>query len=198
MHLGSVNTVLSILILLLGIPVTLFGLVGMGPQVNIHRIRPWSIAAWVFRLGGTLMIVGLLLNLSTGLDRTFTIVSLIMGSACVVSCAVIIHHEWVQAGHVGQPEFKLHLSPLLIVLWLGSMLCGAVLIVGLTANWITMTLQWLIVAQMSLPFAFLLGIQISPERRRANFLVTQSFSLQAYIIGVIVMVLGLILLVKAG
>ena len=168
----------------------------MGPQINVHRIRPWSAAAWVFRLGGVLMSVGLLLSLSSGLDRALITVSLIMGTACLISCAVIVHHEWVQAGHVGQPDFQLHFSPLLVMLWLGTMLCGVVLIVGLAANWITMTLEWLIVIEMSMPFAFLVGIQSSVERRRANFVLTQSFSLQAYILGVILMVLGLILLVK--
>ncbi len=170
----------------------------MGPQVNVHRIRPWSIAAWVFRVGCSLMIVGLLLSLSTGLDRALVTVSLIMGTACVVSCAVIVHHEWVQAGHVGQPEFKLHFSPVLMVLWLGTMVVGAVLIIGLAASWMSSTLQWLLIIEMSIPFALLLGIQISAERRRANFQLTQSFSLQAYAMGVIMMTLGLIILVKAG
>src|SRR4249920_1699403 len=78
--------VISPLILLLGIPITLFGLVGMGPQVNVHRIRPGSIAAWVFRIGGALMIIGLLLNLWGGLERALVTVSLIIGTACVVSC----------------------------------------------------------------------------------------------------------------
>jgi hypothetical protein len=181
---------------LIGIPITLLGLVGMGPQVNVHRIQPWSFAAWVFRLGGLLMITGLLLNLFSGLDRALVMVSLIIGTACVVACAVIVHHEWVQAGDANQPDFHLHFSPVLMVLWLGTILGGAVLIVGLAASWITMTLQWLIIIEMSMPFALLLGIQISTERRRANFALTQSFSLQAYIFGVIMMVLGLILLVK--
>ena len=142
------------------------------------------------------MIIGLLLSLSGGLDRALVMVSLIIGTACVVSCAVIVHHEWVQAGDTNQPDFQLHFSPMLVVLWLGTILGGAVLIVGLAASWITMTLQWLIIIEMSVAFALLLGIQISTERRRANFVLTQSFSLQAYIVGVIMMVLGLILLVK--
>ena len=168
----------------------------MGPQVNVHRIQPWSFAAWVFRIGGALMIIGLLLNLWGGLERALVTVSLIIGTACVVSCAVIVHHEWVQTGHAEQPEFHLHFSPVLVALWLGTMLGGAILIVGLAANWITMTLKWLIIIEMSIPFALLIGIQISTERRRANFSLSQSFSLQAYTVGVILMVLGLILLVK--
>ena len=76
------------------------------------------------------------------------------------------------------------------------MLGGAILIVGLAANWITMTLKWLIIIEMSMPFALLVGIQISTERRRANFVLTESFSLQAYMLGVIMMVLGLIILVR--
>ena len=186
------------LILLIGIPITLIGLVGMGPQVNIHQIRPWSAAAWVFRVGGALMMIGLLLSLSSGLDRALVIISLIMGTACVVSCSVIVHHEWVQAGHVGQPEFKLHFSPVLMVFWLGTMVVGALLIIGLAASWMSSTLQWIIIIEMSIPFALLLGIQISTERRRANFQLTDSFSLQAYVVGVIMMVLGLIILVKFG
>ncbi|MBI1278978.1 MAG: hypothetical protein GC179_12690 [Anaerolineaceae bacterium] len=186
----------SVLALILGIPIVLIGLVGMGPQVNVHRIRPWSIAAWVFRIGGTLMIIGLVLSLSSGLDRALVSVSLIMGTACVVSCAVIVHHEWVQAGHVGQPDFKLHFSPVLVVLWLGTMLVGVVLIIGLAANWLSSTLQWFIIIEMSIGFALLLGIQISTEKRRANFELTRSFSLQAYVIGIIILMLGLIILIK--
>ena len=186
----------SLIALLLGILMTLIGLVGMGPQVNVHRIRPWSAAAWVFRIGGAFIIAGLLLSLSRGLDRALVTVSLILGTACVVSCAVIVHHEWVQAGHVGQPDFHLNFSPLLMVLWIGTMLMGAVLIIGLAAGWMSGTLQWLLVIEMSIPFALLVGIEISTERQRANFSLMQSFSLQSYIIGVIVMVLGLILLVK--
>jgi hypothetical protein len=188
--------IVPLVALMLGIPITLIGLAGMGPQVNVHRIRPWSFATWVFRLGATLMIIGLLLSLSTGLDRALVMVSLIIGTACVVSCTVIVHHEWAQAGHADQSDFQLHFLPMLVALWLGTMLCGAVLIVGLAASWITMTLQWLIVIEMSMPFALLVGIQISSERRRANFSLTESFSLQAYTLGVIMMVLGLILLVK--
>ncbi len=188
---------ISALILLLGIPITLIGLVGMGPQVNIHHIRPWSVAAWVFRVGGALMIIGLLLSLSRGLDGALVTVSLIMGTACVVSCAVIIHHEWVQAGHAGQPDFQLHFSPVLLILWLGTMILGTVVIAGVASSMIVPTLNWLMIFEMLLGVALLFGIQISSERRRANFVLTQSFSLQAYIIGVIVMVLGLILLVKA-
>jgi len=174
----------------------LIGLVGMGPQVNVHRIRSGSIAAWVFRIGGALMMIGLLLSLSSGLDRALVIVSLIMGTACVVSCSVIVHHEWIQAGHMGQPDFQLHFSPLMLVLTVGTMLIGAVLIIGLAAGWMSSTLQWLIAIEMIVGFALLLGTQFSAERRRAAFSVSQSFSLQAYILGVIVMVLGLILLVK--
>ncbi|MBA3869316.1 MAG: hypothetical protein H0X30_09185 [Anaerolineae bacterium] len=188
--------VFSPIILLLGIPITLIGLVGMGPQVNVHQIRPWSAAAWIFRLGGALMIIGLLLSLSSGLDRALVVVSLIMGTACVVSCSVIVHHEWVQAGHVGQPDFKLYFSPVLMVLWLGTMALGAVVIAGLATNMTVPTLYWLMVFEMIIPLALLVGIQISAERRRANFHLGQSFSLQAYILGLLVMVLGLILLVK--
>jgi len=189
--------VLGTLILLVGIPIGLIGLVGMGPQVNVHRIRPWSIAAWVFRLGGVLMIIGLLLSISTGLDRALVTVSLIMGTAFVVSCAVIVHHEWVQAGHVGEPEFKLYFSPVLIGLWLGTMLVGSVLIIGLAASWMSSTLQWLLIIEMSIGLALLMGIQTSTERQRAHFDLTRSFSLQSYVVGVIIMVLGLIILVKA-
>ena len=189
---------ISIVSLMLGIAFTLIGLVGMGPQVNVHRIRPWSAAAWVFRTGSALMIIGLLLNLSSGLDSALVIVSLIMGTACVISCAVIIHHEWVQAGHNGQPDFRLQFSPVLIVLWLGTMLLGVVVIAGLATHMLVPTLNWLMIFEMLIGFALLFGIQLSAERRRANFLLTQSFSLQAYILGLIIMVLGLILLVKTG
>lgn len=143
------------------------------------------------------MIIGLLLSLSSGLDHALVTVSLIIGAAFVVSCSVIVHHEWVQAGHVGQPDFKLHFSPVLIGLWLGTMLVGAVLIVGLTASWMSSTLQWLLIIEMSIGLALLIGIQTSAERRRAHFDLAQSFSLQAYVVGVIMMVLGLIILVKA-
>ena len=182
---------ISIVSLMLGIAFTLMGLVGMGPQVNVHHIRPWSAAAWVFRFGSALMIIGLLLNLSSGLDSALVIVS-------VISCAVIIHHEWVQAGHNGQPDFRLQFSPVLIVLWLGTMLLGVVVIAGLATHMLVPTLNWLMIFEMLIGFALLFGIQLSAERRRANFLLTQSFSLQAYILGLIIMVLGLILLVKTG
>ncbi len=186
------------LILLIGIPILLIGLVGMGPQVNVHQIRPWSAAAWVFRIGGALMIIGLLLSLSGGLDRALVTVSLILGTACLISCSVIVHHEWVQAGHHDQPDFRLQHSPLLIVLWLGTMLLGAAVIVGLATNMLVPTLNWLMAFEMIIAFALLLGIQISAERRRANFQLTQSFSLQAYVLGLIIMVLGLIILVNGG
>lgn len=187
---------LGTLILLVGIPIGLIGLVGMGPQVNVHRIRPWSAAAWVFRVGAVLMIIGLLLSLSIRLDHALVTVSLIMGTAFVVSCSVIVHHEWVQAGHIGQPDFKLHFSPLLMALWLGTMLVGAVLIVGLAVSWMSRTLQWLLIIEMTIGLALLVCIQTSAERRRAHFDLAQSFSLQAYVMGVIMMVLGLIILVK--
>ena len=188
--------VFSPIILLLGIPITLIGLVGMGPQVNVHQIRPWSAAAWIFRVGGALMIIGLLLSLSSGLDRALVVVSLIMGTACVVSSAVIVHHEWIQAGHAGQPDFKLQFSPLSLVLWIGTMVLGAAVIGGLATNLVVPTLQWLLIFEMVIGFASLMNIQFSAERRRANFSLSASFSLQAYIIGLLVMVLGLILLVK--
>ena len=70
------------------------------------------------------MIIGLLLNLWGGLERALVTVSLIIGnSLCGIVCAVIVHHEWVQAGHAGQPEFHLHFSPSVgCALWLGTML----------------------------------------------------------------------------
>ncbi len=186
----------STLILLVGIPITLIGLVGMGPQVNVHRIRPWSVAAWVFRVGGALMVIGLLMSLSSGLDRALVIVSLIIGTACMISSSVIVHHEWIQAGHAGQPDYHLHFAPISLMLWLGTMVLGAVVIMGLASNMVVPTLNWLMIFEMLIGVAKLFSIQISSERRRANFILTQSFSLQAYILGVIVMVLGLILLVK--
>jgi hypothetical protein len=191
------NSVLSVISLLVGILVTLIGLVGMGPQVNVHRIRPWSVAAWVFRVGGLLMIIGLLLSLTSGLERELIRVSLILGTACVIACAVIVHHEWVQAGEQAQSDFRLQHSPLLIALWLGSMALGAVVIIGLATNMMIPTLNWLILFELLISFGLLAGIQSSSERQRANFILIQSFSLQAYIVGVIVIVLGLILLIKS-
>jgi hypothetical protein len=193
---GLASPMLGALILLVGIPILLIGLVGMGPQVNVHQIRPWSAAAWIFRIGAALMIVGLLFSLSSELDRALVMVSLIIGTACVISCAVIVHHEWVQAGHVGQPDFKFQFSPGLVVLWLGTMLVGVVLIIGLAAGWTNSTLQWLLVIEMSIGLVLLAGIQASAERRRANFALSDSFSLQAYVFGVVIMVPGLIMLMN--
>ncbi len=192
------NGVLGAISLLAGIPITLIGLVGMGPQVNVHRIRPWSAAAWVFRVGSLLMIIGLLLSLASGLERELIRVSLILGTACVISCAVIVHHEWVQAGDQARADFRLQHSPLLIVAWLGSMALGAVVMIGLATNMMIPTLNWLMLFEMLISFGLLVGIQSSTERQRANFMLVQSFSLQAYITGVIVIVLGLILLIKSG
>lgn len=187
----------STLFVLVGIPILLVGLVGMGPQVNVHRIRPWSIAAWIFRIGGALISIGLLLSLSSGLDLALIIVSLILGTACVISSSVIVHHEWIQAGHAGQPDFKLQFAPLSLILWIGTMILGVIVVVGLAAQMVVPTLSWLITFEMLMGFGLMLNIQTSAERQRANFALTQSFSLQAYILGVIGMVLGLILLVKA-
>jgi hypothetical protein len=188
----------SALFVLVGIPILLVGLVGMGPQVNVHRIRPWSAAAWVFRIGGAFISIGLLLSLSSGLDSALIIVSLILGTACVIASSVIVHHEWIQAGHAGQPDFKLQFAPLSLILWIGTMMLGTIVIVGLAAQMVVPTLSWLIIFEMLMGFGLMLNIQTSAERQRANFVLTQSFSLQAYIIGVIGMVLGLILLVKGG
>lgn len=192
------NSVLGVISLLAGIPITLIGLVGMGPQVNVHRIRPWSAAAWVFRIGSALMIIGLLLSLASGLERELIRVSLILGTACVISCAVIVHHEWVQAGDKAQANFRLQHTPLLIVLWVGSIALGAVVIIGLATDLMTPTLSWLMLFEMLISFTLLANIQSSTERQRANFILMQSFSLQAYIVGVIVMVIGLILLIKSS
>jgi len=188
----------GVISLLVGIPVTLIGLVGMGPQVNVHRIRPWSVAAWVFRIGSVMMIIGLLLGLAAGLERELIRVSLILGTAFVISCAVVVHHEWVQAGDQAQADFRLQHTPFLIVSWLGSIALGAVVIIGLATNLMTPTLSWLMLFEMLIAFGLLAGIQGSTERQRANFNLMQSFSLQAYIVGVIVTVLGLILLIKSG
>lgn len=192
------NSGLGTISLLVGIPILLIGLVGMGAQVNVHRIRPWSVAAWVFRIGSVLMIIGLLVNLASGLERELIQVSLIPGTACVISCAVIVHHEWVQAGDKALPDFRLQHTPLLIVAWFGTMALGAVVIIALATNLMTPTLSWLMLFEMLMAFGLLASIQSSSERQRANFILIQSFSLQAYIVGVMVMVPGLILLIKSG
>lgn len=89
--------VMTLILIVLGALLSLAGLVAIAPQVQVHRIDARSKAAWLFRGGAGLLILGQLVGLASSLEPSLVTVSLIMGGAILFGGLAVGSHERQQA-----------------------------------------------------------------------------------------------------
>ncbi|MEM7347596.1 MAG: hypothetical protein AAF485_25445 [Chloroflexota bacterium] len=90
---------IALLFILLGSLILLLGLALIGPQVNVHEIDPASKAAWIFRGGAGMLILGEIVAFITSVDPAIVTVCLIMGGATLFSSLIILSHERQQSNY---------------------------------------------------------------------------------------------------
>jgi hypothetical protein len=177
---------MALLINTAGILIMLIGLVWVGTQVNVHRIRPMSAAGWVWRAGTALIAVGLILGLA---DPVVVQVSRLIGAMLAAASIIVVGHEWSQAGEANDKEYHLHPTRLMLGLMAGSLLVSLLVMLGagIGASW---TL-WATLALFALLLIFWWQVVISPGRAEVGFDAWRSISLQMSIAGVLLLVIGL-------
>lgn len=84
---------LALFLFLLGVVLSLAGLVAIGPQVRVHQIDANSKAAWLFKVGAILLIAAEILGLVTPLEPVLVTIGLMMGGAILFSAVAIGSHE---------------------------------------------------------------------------------------------------------
>ena len=90
---------ISLLFILLGALLLLVGFVTIAPQVRVHQIEAKSGAAWIFRGGAGLLILGELWGLQRPIEPALGTVALIVGGATLFAALTIISHERQQADY---------------------------------------------------------------------------------------------------
>ena len=120
--------VMNLLVLLLGLVLTLGGLLLVGAQVNKHQIKPNSSAAWIWR-GGVLLlfITACLLEKDSQINQVIRI----LGAMQIAASLIIVNHEWVQSGdlHLGSYQFKPTLD--MLIFFFSALLGNIGLLIGL-------------------------------------------------------------------
>jgi hypothetical protein len=84
---------LALILILLGVILSLAGLVAIGPQVRVHQIDVDSKGAWFFKAGAGLLILGQITGLAMAIDPTVVTVSLLMGGAILFAALATGSHE---------------------------------------------------------------------------------------------------------
>ena len=84
---------MALLLIILGVLLSLVGLAAVGPQVRVHQIAVNSKAAWLFKAGAVVLILGELFGLATPVEPTLITVSLLMGGAMLFASLAIGSHE---------------------------------------------------------------------------------------------------------
>lgn len=184
------------LVLGLGGLLLLAAALGIGAQVRAHRIDPRSRAAGLLRGGGLVLLAGQVLA-GTARDTALLAASAMVGLALLVLSAVMVGHEWRQAGERADPGFRLARNgPVLAldVLRLCVVLTALLLIGGIALGRLTQPLLLLpvVVVMLNLGAMYALGSFIAPEWRAAGFRLGQSLSLTVFGLGTLLTLAGLI------
>lgn len=187
---------LSVLVIGLGGLLALSALLLVAGQVRIHRIDPSS---WAARL---LWLAAIVLALGQGLaaaarEPQLIAAALMLGLLLVVVSTATVDHEWRQAGEQRDPAFRLPRSRPIIalrVLQVCVALTALLLICGLALGLLTAPLRVLVivVAMANLAVLYALGSFITPEWRDAGFALGRSLSLQIFLAGMLVTLIGLV------
>jgi hypothetical protein len=184
------------LVLGIGALLTLAGVLGVGAQVRTHRIDPRSRAARLLRAGGLVLLAG---QVWAGFARDTALLSasVIVGLGLLVLSAAMVGHEWRQAGERTDPAFRLARNGPVValdVLRLCVVVAALLLIGGLALGRLHQPLLLLpvVVVMINLGGMYALGSFIAPEWRRAGFRLGQSLSLQVFLLGIALSVVGLI------
>jgi len=185
------------LVLGIGALLALVGVLGVGAQVRVHRIDPRSRAARLLRAGGLVLLAG---QVWAGFARDSALplsVSVIVGLGLLVLSAAMVGHEWRQAGERADPAFRLARNGPVValdVLRLCVVVAALLLIGGLALGRLRQPLLLLpvVVVMVNLGGMYALGSFIAPEWRGAGFRLGQSLSLQVFLLGTALSVVGLI------
>jgi hypothetical protein len=170
----------------LGLLLTLIGLAMIGAQVNKHRIRPASPAAWVFRAGALLVGLALLLGRS---DSVLAMLAQLIGALLVGAAVVTLNHEWVQQAEarLGSPY---HFKPTsdMLLLFFATLLNVFIAIIGLAQD-----AEWAVSAELLLVgLSGLLAWRVytAPEREQSGFDALHSLTAQLFAAGLLLLVIG--------
>lgn len=107
---------IALLLTILGVLLSLAGLVAVGPQVRVHQIAVNSKAAWLFKIGSAVLILGELFGVATSLDPTLVTVSLLMGGAILFASLAIGSHERQQDNFDFKASFSLQVFGLGVII----------------------------------------------------------------------------------
>lgn len=176
---------MNLLISVVGLLLTLFGLLLIAPQVNKHQIRPYSTAAWILRGGALLLMITLFL-----LDKDDLViqVSRILGVTLITASIIMVNHEWIQAGDLKHSHYEFKPSANMLFFFISSLLSNVVVLIGLAigAPWINIVifpfLGWMLV--------FSLRLILSKEREQAGFRISTSLSAHVFLCGILLILLG--------
>jgi hypothetical protein len=177
---------LSWILMPVGVLLMLIGLAAIGGQVNKHRIRPASRAAWVFRIGALLVALGLLTDSS---DDVLAMLAQLMGVLLVGAAVVTLNHEWVQQAeaNLGAP-YRFQPTPDMLLLFFATLLNVFVAIIGLSQQ-----AEWASSAELMLVgLTGLLAWRVytTPERLRVGFDLLHSLTIQMAACGLALLLLG--------
>lgn len=175
------------IIFLISIVWMIVGLLLIGPQVNKHQIRPYSIPTWILRSGVLLLLISVI-----GLQSDATVIQLaqILAVMLIASSIIIVNHELVQAGDLKHDNFEYHPTVDMLILIVGSLLSSVILLIGVVigATWATP------VSFVVIILVFLAGIRLalSAESQRAGFQAIQSLSAQILMMGTILLLTSIL------
>ena len=105
---------LALILIILGVILSLVGLIAIGPQVRVHQIDVDSKAAWLFKGGAAALILGQIAGLVTMLDPSLVTVTLLLGGAILFAALATGSHERQQE------NFNLKTSLMLQMFGLGA------------------------------------------------------------------------------
>lgn len=176
---------MPIILSMLGLLLTLVGLLLIGPQVHKHQIRVYSPASWILRGGALLLMVALFLPET---DQPVIQVGRIAGVTLMTASLIIVNHEWTQAGDRRQDGYQFKPTVDMLFFFVTALLANIALLIGLAqeAAWAdTLVLPLLI-------WMVLFGIRLarSEERLAAGFQIGVSLSAQIFYGGVLLLVFG--------
>lgn len=118
---------LSLLVVVLGTVLSLFGLVAVAPQVKARRIDGASMAAWLFRSGALVLLAGEAVAFAARPDPIVYKVMLIAGGAILFVGLTMLPREWQQPGFVLERSLSWHIALLgLAGFWTAVMFVEAI------------------------------------------------------------------------
>ena len=108
--------------IIIGVILTLTGLLMIAPQVRIHQIEVYSRAAWIFRSGTLFTTLGLLVLLLSDGHREIGQIGFVVGISALMGGIITWNHEYAQARDAGKLPWNWKASLTLQMVIFGAMM----------------------------------------------------------------------------